>query len=113
MARGRGGMPQGGMNMNNLMKQAQMMQRKMEETQKELETKTVEVTSGGGAIKVVMNGKKQLEEIVLDESAVDPDDIEMLQDLIISSVNEAIRQIEELSSNEMGKLTGGMMPGMF
>lgn len=113
MAKGRGGMMPGGMNMNNLMKQAQKMQKQMEQTQLELENKEIETTAGGGAIKVVINGKKEIKNITIAEDVVDPDDIEMLQDLIMSAVNEAIRQIEEISQNEMGKLTGGMgMPGM-
>lgn len=113
MAKGRGGMMPGGMNMNNLMKQAQKMQKQMEQTQLELENKEIETTAGGGAIKVVINGKKEIKNITIAEDVVDPDDIEMLQDLIMSAVNEAIRQIEEISQNEMGKVTGGMgMPGM-
>ncbi len=115
MAKGRmpGGMP-GGMNMNSLMKQAQKMQENMAKAQEELEKKEIEVTAGGGAIKVKINGKKEIQAIELSQDVVDPDDIEMLQDLIISAINESIRQIEELSSNEMGKLTGGMgLPGMF
>lgn len=111
MAKFGGGMP-GGMNMNNLMKQAQKMQKQMEETQAELETKTLEITAGGGAIKVVVNGKKQLSEITISPDVVDPDDVEMLQDLVLSAVNEAIRQADEMVSNEMGKITGGMgLPG--
>ncbi len=113
MARGRGGMP-GGMNMNNLMKQAQKMQQQMEKAQSELETKELEITSGGGAVKVLINGKKVIKQLTINKDVVDPDDVEMLEDLVISAVNEAIRQVEELSNNEMGKLTGGMgMPGMF
>ncbi len=116
MAKGRGGMMPGGMNMNNLMKQAQKMQKQMEETQQELENKEIETTSGGGAVKITINGKKEIKNITIAEDVVDPDDIEMLQDLIMSAVNEAIRQVEEISANEMGKLTGGMglgLPGMF
>ena len=80
-----GGMPG---NMANLMKQAQKMQRQMEEMQKELETKTVEATAGGGAVRVVVNGRKELMEVELKPEAVDPDDVEMLQDLIVAAVNE-------------------------
>ncbi len=113
MARGRGGMP-GGMNINNLMKQAQKMQQQMEKAQSELETKELEITSGGGAVKVLINGKKVIKQLTINKDVVDPDDVEMLEDLVMSAVNEAIRQVEELSNNEMGKLTGGMgMPGMF
>ncbi len=114
MAKGRGGMMPGGMNMNNIMKQAQKMQKQMEEAQQALEEKEIETTAGGGAIKVTINGKKEIKNIVIQEDVVDPDDVEMLQDLIMSAVNEAIRQIEEISAKEMGKLTGGMgIPGMF
>ena len=110
MAKGySGGM---GMNMNNLMKQAQKMQRQMEQTQAELETRVFEVTSGGGAVKVVISGKKTINELTISPDVVDPDDIEMLQDLIMTAVNEAIRQADEAVSSEMGKLTGGMgLPG--
>lgn len=109
-----GGMPgmPGGMNMNNLMKQAQKMQQQMAEAQEELESKSLEVTSGGGAVKVVITGKKMLTDIVIAPEVIDPDDIEMLQDLVLTTVNEAIRQAEELSTNEMNKITGGMgLPG--
>ncbi len=118
MAKGgfKGGMPggMGGMNMNNLMKQAQKMQEQMAKTQAELEEKVIDVTSGGGAVKVVINGKKEIQEITIKPEVVDPDDVEMLQDLVLTAVNEAIRQIEEMANGEMSKLTGGMgMPGMF
>ena len=110
-----GGMPNlGGMNMNNLMKQAKQMQQQMEELQDSLEEKTLEVTAGGGAVKVIINGKKQLKELVISPDVVDPDDIEMLQDLVIGAVNEAIRQMDELVNGEMSRLTGGMgLPGGF
>lgn len=106
-----GGMPggMGGMgNMNNLMKQAQKMQEQLAATQAELDQRTLSVTSGGGAVKIVISGKKELQEIVLSPDVVDPDDIEMLQDLILTAVNEAIRAAEEMSQAEMGKITGGM-----
>jgi DNA-binding YbaB/EbfC family protein len=102
------GMPGGMGNMNQLMKQAQKMQQQMETAQAELEQRTLEVTSGGGAVKIVISGKKELQEIVISPDVVDPDDIEMLQDLILTAVNEAIRSAEELSQNEMGKITGGL-----
>jgi nucleoid-associated protein EbfC len=102
-----GGMP-GGMNMNNLMKQAQKMQEQMASIQEEVNLKTLEVTSGGGAVKVVINGKKEILDISISKDVVDPSDIEMLQDLILSATNEAIRQAEEMSSAEMSKVTGGM-----
>ncbi len=114
MAKGRGGMMPGGMNMNNIMKQAQKMQKQMEEAQQNIESKELETTSGGGAVKVVINGKKEIKNITIAQDVVDPDDVEMLEDLIMSAVNEAIRQMEEISSKEMGKFTGGMgLPGMF
>ncbi|WP_105618912.1 YbaB/EbfC family nucleoid-associated protein [Vallitalea okinawensis] len=112
MAR-KGGFP-GGMpgNMNNLMKQAQKMQKKMADMQEELDAKVVEATAGGGAVKVKVTGKKELVGVELAEEVVDPDDIEMLQDLIIAAVNEAMRQADEMVNGEMSKITGGMnLPG--
>lgn len=109
----KGGFP-GGMpgNMNNLMKQAQKMQKKMTEMQEELESKTVEATAGGGAVKVTVTGKKELVDIKLAEEAVDPDDIEMLQDLIVAAVNEAMRQADEMVNSQMSQITGGLnLPG--
>ena len=104
----RGGFP-GGMpgNMNNLMKQAQRMQRQMEETTKELESKEYTATSGGGAVSVTVSGKKEITAVKLSPEVVDPDDIEMLEDLIVAAANEAFRQMEEESSAAMSKLTGG------
>ena len=113
MPKGFGGMP-GGMNMNNLMKQAQKMQRQMAEMQEQLANKTLEVSSGGGAIKVTVNGEKQLLGLTISPEVVDPDDVEMLQDLVISAVNEALRQMDESVNSQMSKITGGMnLPGMF
>ena len=110
MAKGMG-IP-GGMNMNNLMKQAQKMQRQMEKMQEELENKTIETTAGGGAVKIVITGKKEIKELKINPEVVDPDDVEMLEDLVMSAVNEAIRQAEEASSSEMNKITGGLnIPG--
>jgi nucleoid-associated protein EbfC len=110
----RKGFPGMGGNMNNMMKQMQKMQKKMEEMQEELEGKEVEASAGGGAVTAVVNGKKELLNIKLDESVVDPEDIEMLQDLIVAAVSEAVRKAEEESEAEMKKLTGGMnIPGMF
>ncbi|MCD7807631.1 MAG: YbaB/EbfC family nucleoid-associated protein [Lachnospiraceae bacterium] len=107
----RGGYP-GGMsmpgNMNNLMKQAQRMQRQMEEAQKELESKTYTITSGGGAVEVTVTGKKELTGLKIAQEAVDPDDVEMLQDLILAAVNEAMKKVDEDSEALMGKMTGGM-----
>ena len=112
MAKGfSGGFP-GGMNMNSLMKQAQKMQKQMEAAQADLQLRILETSSGGGAVKVVITGAKELKEITISPDVVDPDDVEMLQDLILSAVNEAIRQVEEMTNSEMGKLTGGMgLPG--
>ncbi|HEX3028515.1 MAG TPA: YbaB/EbfC family nucleoid-associated protein [Clostridia bacterium] len=105
----------GGGNMANLMKQAQKMQKDMEKMQEELQDKTVEATAGGGAITVVVSGKKELKEITIKPEVVDPDDVEMLQDLILAAVNEAIRKADEMVNGEMGKITGGLggMPGLF
>lgn len=102
-----GGMP-GGMNMNNLLKQAQKMQADMQKQQEELEAKEIEASVGGGAVVVKMNGKKELTDIAIKEEVVDPDDVEMLQDLIISAVNQAVRDIDEIQKSQMSKLTGGM-----
>ena len=106
----RGGFPGGAMpgSMSNLMKQAQRMQRQMEEGQKELETKEFTATAGGGAVEVTVNGKKEILKVKLSEEVVDPEDIEMLQDLIVAAVNEAMRQADEASSELMGKMTGGL-----
>lgn len=114
MAR-RGGFPGGGMpggNMANLMKQAQKMQKQMEDATKELEEKEMTATSGGGAVEVTVSGKRVVTKIKIDPQAVDPDDVEMLEDLIMAAVNEALRQIEEYSQNTMGKITGGLGGGM-
>ncbi len=113
MAR-RGGFPGGGMpgNMNNLMKQAQKMQRQMEEAQKELEEKEITASSGGGAVEVTVSGKREITKVKLSEEVVDPDDIEMLEDLIMAAANEALRQLEELSASSMSKITGGIGGGL-
>lgn len=104
----------GGANMNNLMKQAQKMQRDMEKLQEELQEKEVETTAGGGAVKVVATGKKEIKEITIDPGVVDAEDVEMLQDLILAAVNEALRKAEEMVSSEMSKLTGGLgLGGLF
>jgi len=105
----RGGFP-GGMpgNMNNLMKQAQRMQRQMEESQKELEEKEFTAAAGGGAVEISINGKREITKVKLSEEAVDPDDIETLEDLITAATNEALRQVEEASTQSMSKLTGGL-----
>lgn len=101
-------------NMNQMMKQVQKMQRDMEKTQQELEEKIYESSAGGGAIQIKVTGKKELVEIKLDPSIVDPDDVEMLQDLIMVAVNEALKTAEAEIAREMGKITGGMnLPGLF
>ena len=110
MAKGKGGYGGfGGMpgNMNNLLKQAQKMQKQMEEAQAALEEEEVSATAGGGAIEVKMSGKKVLTEIKIDKEVVDPDDVEMLEDLIMAAVNEALKKVEDMSQERMSKVTGG------
>ena len=110
----RGGFPGGGMpgNMANLMKQAQKMQRQMEEQQKELEAKEFTATAGGGAVEVKVSGKKNIISVKLQEEVVDPDDIEMLEDLIVAATNEALKQVDDAQGTVVNNLTGGM-GGMF
>ncbi len=105
----------GGMgNMQGMLKKVQKMQADMMKMQEDLKNRTVETTVGGGAVSVVVSGKKELKSIKINPSAVDPDDVEMLEDLIISAVNEGMRQVDEMTEKEMGKVTGGMkLPGMF
>lgn len=101
-------------NMNNMMKQVQKMQRDIEKAQQELEVKTYEVSAGGGAIKFTINGKKEFTNISIDPAIIDGDDIEMLQDLILVAVNEAIKTVDDDANKLMGKMTGGMnIPGLF
>jgi hypothetical protein len=96
------------------MKQAKKIQEQMAKLQEELEQKTVEASAGGGVVTVVANGKKEVVEIKIAPEAVDPDDVEMLQDLILAAVNEALRRAEEMVQEEMSKLTGGLsIPGLF
>lgn len=103
----------GGQNMNALIKQAQQMQEKMAQYQEELAERTFEATAGGGAVSVTMTGKKELRGIKLSPDVVDPDDIEMLEDLIVAAVNEVSRQVDETTAKEMDSITGGMnIPGM-
>ena len=102
------------MNMKKMMKQAQQMQAKMEKMQEELKERTVEATSGGGVVKVVVNGKFQVLDLEIDPDAVDPDDVEMLEDLVLAAINQGMRDVQEMINDEMGDLTGGMnLPGMF
>ena len=107
----RGGFPGGGGmpgNMANLMKQAQKMQRQMEEAQKAMEEMEATATAGGGAVEVTVSGKKEILKVKLTEDVVDPDDIEMLEDLIVAATNEALRKIDEASQQSMSKITGGL-----
>ena len=98
----------GGANMQKQMQQMQAMQRRMEELQTEIDGMETTSTSGGGAVTVTVSGTKEIKKIEIKPEVVDPDDIEMLQDLIMTAANEALRQMEEISQNEMGKLTGGL-----
>ena len=109
----RGGFPGGGMpgNMNNLMKQAQRMQRQMEENQKAMETKELTAKAGGGAVEVTVTGKKEITKVKLSEEVVDPDDIEMLEDLVMAATNEALRMADEANAELMNKMTGGLSLG--
>ena len=105
--------PSSGMggSMQKQMQQMQAMQRKMEAIQAEIEEKEIETTAGGGAVTVVINGKKEILKVILSEEVVDPDDIEMLQDLIVAATNEALRQMESESSKVMESLAGGLGMG--
>ncbi|MDO9491138.1 YbaB/EbfC family nucleoid-associated protein [Acetobacterium sp.] len=103
----------GGGNMNNMMKQVQKMQQDMAKLQEELEEREVEATAGGGAVKVVATGKKTILSIKIDPQVIDEDDIEMLEDLVLAAVNEALVKAEDMVNTEMGKITGGMnIPGL-
>ena len=112
----RGGFPGGfgGGNMNNLMKQAQAMQKKMQDMQKEIESAEFEASAGGGAVTVRVSGKKEILGINIKKEVVDPDDVEMLEDLVLSAVNEALRKADEETESRVGKGTGGKnIPGVF
>ncbi|RJP83352.1 MAG: YbaB/EbfC family nucleoid-associated protein [Desulfobacteraceae bacterium] len=99
--------------MGNMMKQAQQLQAKMMKMQEELGKKTVEAAAGGGMVKAVANGKQQIVSITIEKEVVDPEDVEMLQDLILAAVNDALTKSQEMVSSEMGKLTGGLnIPGL-
>jgi len=106
----------GGGNMQKQLQQLQAMQAEMEQVQAELAEKEITTTAGGGAIEVTINGNKEITKLNIDKAVVDPDDVEMLQDLVTAAVNEAIRQIEELSENAMNEITGGFgglgIPGL-
>lgn len=101
-------MGRGGFNPNQMMKQVQKMQAEMERVQEELANKTVEASAGGGMVRVVATGKQEIREIVIAPEAVDPDDLEMLQDTIVAAVNEALRKAAELAQQEMARITGGL-----
>ena len=114
----RGGFPGGGMpgNMANLMKQAQKMQKQMEEATKELQEKEVTSSAGGGVVEVTVSGNREVTKVKIDPEAVDPDDVEMLEDLLVAAVNEALEKVDAETTSAMSKFTGGMgggMPGLF
>lgn len=112
MAKGFPKFPAG--NMNNMLRQAQKMQENMLKLQEELEEREYEASSGGGVVTVKLNGKREFLEINIKPEAVDPDDVEMLQDMILAAVNEGLRKVEQASVEEMSKLTGGLnIPGLF
>lgn len=101
-------------NMQQMMRQVKKMQQEMQKAQQELKEKVVEGSAGGGAVMVKANGHKQVVEVVIKPEAVDPDDVEMLQDLVLTAVNDALNKVDELVSKEMGRFTGGMnIPGLF
>ena len=103
----------GGGSMQKQLQQMQAMQRKMEMMQAEIEEKEVQTTAGGGAVTAIVNGKKEITKLEIKPEVVDPDDVEMLQDLIMVAVNEGLRQIDEISNAEMSKITGGLgIPGL-
>jgi len=108
-------MMRGGMgNMQKMMKQMQKMQKEMQKAQEELAEKTVEGTAGGGMVTVVANGHKEILEVNIKEEVVDPEDIEMLQDLVLAATNDALKKVDDLTSQTMGKFTKGMnLPGLF
>ena len=111
--RSNGGSGFGGGNMQKQLAQAQAMQKQMEQMQAELEEKEFTATAGGGAISVTASGAKEIKALTIEKEVVDPDDIEMLQDLIVAAVNEVMRQVDEASESEMSKLTGGLnIPGL-
>ena len=101
-------------NMNNLMKQAQQMQQKMSTLQKELESRELETSSGGGMVKIKINGKQEILELKLDKECVDPTDVDSLEELLTIAVNQAVKESQDMVSNAMSKVTGGLsIPGLF
>ena len=108
------GMGGGAQNMNGMIKQAQKMQAQITSIQEDIENREFKTTAGGGAVEVVMSGRKEIKSLTIKPEVVDKDDIEMLQDLVISAFNDAVHQIEETSEKEMGAVTGGVsFPGLF
>jgi hypothetical protein len=104
----------GGANMNKMMKQVQKMQGDMVKMQEQLGEMTVEATAGGGVVKIVMTGKQEVKEITLDPEVLNPEENELVQDLLVAAFNEALRKSQELASEQMGKITGGLkLPGLF
>ena len=104
----------GGGNMQGMMKKVQKMHKDMKKMQDELKVRTVEATVGGGTLTIVMNGEKTVESVTIDPSVIDPEDKEMLEDLIVAAVNEAGKKVDDMMAQEMSKITGGMnLPGMF
>ena len=108
---GMGGMGMGGMNIQQMMKQAQKMQQDMERKQEELAAKELTASAGGGMVQVTITGGKEIKSVTINPECVDPDDVEMLEDLVMSAVNEALRMANELTQSEMGKVTGGLNLG--
>ncbi len=106
------GFPGFGGNIGNLMKQAEKMQKDIQKVQSELEEKEVEASAGGGAVSVVVSGKKDIKVIKISPEVVDPEDVEMLEDLVLAAVNEGLRKADDMVASEMKKVTGGM-PGLF
>lgn len=103
-----------GGNMQGMMKKVQKMQKEMKKLQEDLKQRTIETTVGGGALTLVMNGEKNVESVHIDPSIIDPEDAEMLEDLVVAAVNEASKKVDDMMAQEMGKITGGMhLPGMF
>lgn len=102
--------------LGNMMRQAQQMQKKMAQIQEELASRSVEASAGGGMVRCVVSGKQELLSLTIDREVVDPEDVEMLQDLVLAAVNEGVKKSQELVASEMGKITGGMglnIPGLF
>lgn len=109
----RGFNPRGGGNMQNMMRQMQKAQRQMEEAQRKIEETEITTTSGGGMVEVVVNGKNEVLSVTIDPEVLDPEDVDILQDMIVVAVNDGLRQVAQLSEREMSKVTGGLnIPGL-